>query len=57
MKEYDDIDRLGDELFEEDHKWDVLSHKGKLYYREVLFNGFTVINPNYKVFLIRRYGQ
>ena len=57
MKEYDDIDKLGDELFDEDHKWDVLCYKGKLYFREVLFNGFNVINPNYKVFLIRRYGE
>jgi len=38
-----------------EHKWDILSYRGKLYYRESLYNGLNVINPNYNVHMIRRY--
>ena len=40
-----------------DHKWDILSYRGKLYTRESLYNGLNVINPNYNVHMIRRYKQ
>ena len=38
-----------------EHKWDILSYRGKLYYRESLYNGLNTINPNYIIHLIRRY--
>ena len=38
-----------------EHKWDILSYRGKLYYRETLYNGLNMVNPNYNVILIRRY--
>lgn len=40
-----------------DHKWDILSYRGRLYYRESLYNGLNTINPNYNVSLVRRHRQ
>ncbi len=38
-------------------KYDILSYRGKLYYRSALYNGLNVINPNYKITLIRRHEE
>ena len=46
-----------------EHKWDILSYRGKLYYRETLYNELNMVNPKkedleklpYNVILIRRY--
>ncbi len=50
MVEYDDKDNL------ENHKWDILSYKGQLYYRETLYN-YVQLNPKINVLLIRRYEE
>ena len=33
-------------------EYDILSYRGKLYYRNALYNGLNVINPNYEITLI-----
>ena len=37
-----------------ENRYDILSYRGKLYYRESLFNGLNTINTNYKIKIIRK---